>query len=140
MDWTQRTDFARAVRVILREGESSASYDITGHGLAAWRDTAAQLCRTVDAAFAAQPALKLRYPKAPPARNLASASLITIVQDRRAMPRIADRSDDHVDVWRALSAQPPKSLAFGLETWVADTLAHAQSATSGVALAAGLND
>jgi dTDP-glucose 4,6-dehydratase len=81
-DWLYVEDHCRALEQVLLAGRVGETYNVGGRN--EWRniDIVRLLCRLVDEAFAADPALAHRFPRAPAALTRPSADLITFVQDR----------------------------------------------------------
>ena len=81
-DWLHVEDHCSGIALILEQGGACERYNIGG-GIERQNKAIAELiCTAVDSAFAADPALAVRFPDAPPARGRPCASLITHVDDR----------------------------------------------------------
>jgi dTDP-glucose 4,6-dehydratase len=81
-DWLYVTDHCRALESVLLSGAPGATYNVGGRNEWTNREIVRLLCRLVDEAFAADPALALRYSACPAAQGRATANLITFVRDR----------------------------------------------------------
>ena len=81
-DWLHVEDHCRGIAAVLARGRVGATYNIGGGAELPNVAVIDTLCAAVDAAFAADPALATRFPDAPAARGLATASLKTTVADR----------------------------------------------------------
>jgi len=80
-DWLNVADHCRGIELVLGRGRPGEVYNIGGRSECENIALVHELCRIADAAFAAEPALRLRFPGSPAARG-ASASLIRFVPDR----------------------------------------------------------
>ncbi len=81
-DWLHVEDHCRGIEAVLLRGRVGETYCIGGGAELPNITVIDTLCAAVDAAFAADPALATRFPDAPAARGLPSASLKTTVADR----------------------------------------------------------
>ena len=81
-DWLHVTDHCRAIEAILGRAATGTSYNVGGGTELRNLEVIDALCRRIDAAFAATPALRERFPSAPAARGESSSSLIEFVRDR----------------------------------------------------------
>lgn len=81
-DWLHVEDHCRGIEAVLRQGRVGETYCIGGGAELPNITVIDTLCAAVDAAFAADPALAARFPDAPAARGIATASLKTTVADR----------------------------------------------------------
>ncbi len=81
-DWLYVEDHARGIELILNKGKVGETYNIGGWN--EWQniDIVNLLCKLLDEAFAADPALAQRFPEASAANGRAATSLITFVKDR----------------------------------------------------------
>ncbi len=81
-DWLYVADHCAGIARVLEAGRLGETYNIGGAN--EWRniDIVRMLCGLVDAAFAADPALRDRFPAAPAARGEPTSSLVTFVPDR----------------------------------------------------------
>lgn len=121
-DWLHVDDHNRGIARILEAGVTGETYNIGGNNECTNLDTVKLLCRTVDAAFAADPSLGQRFPQSPCSRGQQAASLITFVKDR---PGHDTRyAIDAGKLTRELGYTPARSFADGLATTVAWYFAH----------------
>ena len=81
-DWLHVEDHCRGIAAVLDRGRVGETYNIGGGAELPNRTVIDTLCAAVDAAFAADPALAARFPGAPAAQGLPTASLKTTVTDR----------------------------------------------------------
>lgn len=81
-DWLHVEDHVRGIELILERGLAGETYNIGGGAELPNLAVIENICATVDAAFAADPALARRFPDAPPAAGLPCAALKTFVTDR----------------------------------------------------------
>ncbi|OYU15595.1 MAG: dTDP-glucose 4,6-dehydratase [Alphaproteobacteria bacterium PA4] len=81
-DWLHVEDHCRGIEAVLLRGRVGETYCIGGGAELPNITVIDTLCAAVDAAFAADPALAERFPHAPAARGVPSASLKTTVADR----------------------------------------------------------
>ena len=81
-DWLHVEDHCRGIAAVLARGRVGETYNIGGGAELPNIAVIDTLCTAVDAAFAADPALARRFPDAPAARGLPTASLKTHVTDR----------------------------------------------------------
>lgn len=81
-DWLYVEDHCRAIEMCLERGESGRTYNIGGRAEKTNLEVVRTLCRAVDAAFAADPSLKERYPDCPAARGVSTLESLVHVQDR----------------------------------------------------------
>lgn len=81
-DWLHVSDHCRAIERVLDVGRPGATYAIGGWAPRTNLEVVHELCKLLDAAFAQQPSLATRFPKAPPAQARPSSSLISHVADR----------------------------------------------------------
>jgi dTDP-glucose 4,6-dehydratase len=81
-DWLHVEDHCRGIAAVLARGRVGETYNIGGGAELPNLTVIDTLCAAVDAAFAADPSLGLRFPDAPAARGVATASLKTTVTDR----------------------------------------------------------
>ncbi|HEY0149557.1 MAG TPA: dTDP-glucose 4,6-dehydratase [Allosphingosinicella sp.] len=81
-DWLHVDDHCRAIELVLQRGRIGETYNIGGGAELANHALTDLICEEVDAAFAAQPELAARFPNAPAARGIGSATLKRFVADR----------------------------------------------------------
>ncbi|MFT3904943.1 MAG: dTDP-glucose 4,6-dehydratase [Steroidobacteraceae bacterium] len=81
-DWLHVEDHCRAIATILRKGEVGETYNVGGNSERNNRQVLAALCARLDARFAAEPALRARFPLAPAAQGKPTSSAIQFVTDR----------------------------------------------------------
>lgn len=81
-DWLHVADHVRGIELVLTGGRPGETYNIGGGQELPNLAVIDAVCDSVDAAFAADPALAGRFPDAPAARGQPSASLKTFVTDR----------------------------------------------------------
>ena len=81
-DWLHVEDHCRGIAAVLDRGRVGETYNIGGGAELPNLTVIDTLCDAVDAAFAADSALAARFPDAPAARGVATASLKTTVTDR----------------------------------------------------------
>jgi dTDP-glucose 4,6-dehydratase len=81
-DWLYVEDHCRGIDLVMTKGQRGATYNIGGNN--EWRniDIVKQLCKSIDAAFAADDRLAGQFPDAPAASGKKTESLITFVKDR----------------------------------------------------------
>jgi dTDP-glucose 4,6-dehydratase len=81
-DWLHVGDHCRAIELILSGSPPGETWNVGGASQEPNIAVVGALCDLVDAAFATEPALAVRYPASPPARGARSRSLIEHVRDR----------------------------------------------------------
>jgi dTDP-glucose 4,6-dehydratase len=81
-DWLHVEDHCRGIALALERGRAGETYNVGGGEELPNVAVIDAICASVDAAFAADPALATRFPEAPAARGTGSASLKTWVKDR----------------------------------------------------------
>lgn len=86
-DWLHVEDHCRGIEAVLERGRPGEVYNIGGGQELPNLTVIEEICRGVDAAFAADPGLAARYPQAPAAQGLETASLKTFVEDRKGHDR-----------------------------------------------------
>ena len=86
-DWLHVEDHCRGIELIIRQGRPGEVYNIGGGQELRNLDVVDEICRGVDAAFAADPALAERFPDAPAASGRPSIDLKTYVEDRKGHDR-----------------------------------------------------
>ena len=111
-DWLHAEDHCRALDLILARGRPGEVYNIGGQAERANLALVRELCRLLDAKFAAAPALRARFPKSPAAQGGKSASLISFVTDRLGHDR--RYAIDCGKIERELGFRPRHEFAAGL--------------------------
>lgn len=86
-DWLHVADHCHGIALALARGVPGEVYNIGGGQELPNMAVIDEICATVDAAFARDPALARRFPGAPAAHGLPSASLKTFVEDRKGHDR-----------------------------------------------------
>lgn len=86
-DWLHVEDHCLGIELILRKGRIGETYNVGGGQELPNVAVIEEICRGVDAAFAADPALAARFPDAPAAQGRPTAELKTFVQDRKGHDR-----------------------------------------------------
>jgi dTDP-glucose 4,6-dehydratase len=86
-DWLHVEDHCRGIELCLTRGRPGEVYNIGGGQELPNIAVVEEICRGVDAAFAAYPTLGDRFPKAPAARGEGSADLKSYVEDRKGHDR-----------------------------------------------------
>lgn len=81
-DWLYVEDHARGIELVLEKGEVGQNYNIGGHN--EWQniDIVNLICNLMNRAFAEDPSLRQKYPRAKCAADGKAASLIQHVKDR----------------------------------------------------------
>ena len=116
-DWLHTSDHCRGIEAALQRGTSGEVYNIGGGEEVPNLTGIDEICRSVDAAFAADPSLAERYPNSPAARGEATATLKTFVEDRKGHDR--RYAIDERKARAEIGYTPARDFAGGL----ADTLA-----------------
>lgn len=86
-DWLHVEDHCLGIELILRKGRIGETYNVGGGQELPNVAVIEEICRGVDAAFAADPDLARRYPDAPAAQGRPTAELKTFVEDRKGHDR-----------------------------------------------------
>jgi dTDP-glucose 4,6-dehydratase len=86
-DWLHVEDHCRGIELILQKGRIGETYNVGGGQELPNLTVIEEICRAVDAAFAADPSLAQRYPDAPAAQGRPSNDLKTFVTDRKGHDR-----------------------------------------------------
>jgi dTDP-glucose 4,6-dehydratase len=121
-DWLHVTDHCRGIELALERGRPGEVYNIGGGSEAENVVLVRRLCALVDAAFARDPGLALRFPQAPPAQGREAQSLITFVKDRAGHDR--RYAIDYRKARRELGYEPRFALEDGLRDTVEWYLSH----------------
>jgi dTDP-glucose 4,6-dehydratase len=121
-DWLYVEDHCRAVERVLLQGKLGETYNVGGRN--EWPNIAIVrlLCDLVDATFAAEPVLRVRFPRCPAALGLETSSLIAFVKDRPGHDRryAIDSSKSE----RELGFYPAETFESGIRKTVAWYLAN----------------
>ncbi len=86
-DWLHVEDHCRGITLALEAGRPGEMYNIGGGQELPNIAVVSEICRGVDAAFAADPGLATRFPAAPAAQGLPTETLMTFVTDRAGHDR-----------------------------------------------------
>ena len=121
-DWLHVEDHCRGIAAVLARGRVGETYNIGGGAELPNLAVIDTLCAAVDAAFAADPALAARFPDAPAARRVATATLKTTVADRPGHDR--RYAIDERKARDALGYAPQRSFAQGFAATLAWYLAN----------------
>ncbi|HTH26860.1 MAG TPA: dTDP-glucose 4,6-dehydratase [Sphingobium sp.] len=116
-DWLHVEDHCHGIERILLAGRIGETYNVGGGQELPNLSVIEEICRTVDAAFAADPALAARFPDAPAAQGRSSAELKTYVTDRPGHDR--RYAIDETKIRTELGYAPRRTFAEGF----AETLA-----------------
>jgi dTDP-glucose 4,6-dehydratase len=121
-DWLYVEDHCRAVEEMLLQGRVGETYNVGGRN--EWRniDIVELLCRLVDQAFAGDPGLARRFPRAPAGLGRPTRELISFVQDRPGHDR--RYAIDGSKIERELGYCPAESFETGIRKTVAWYLAN----------------
>lgn len=111
-DWLHVDDHCTGIELIIRNGRVGDVYNIGGGQELTNIRVIDEICAGVDAAFAADPSLAVRFPHAPAARGLATASLKTYVEDRKGHDR--RYAIDESKIRGELGYLPTRDFAIGL--------------------------
>jgi dTDP-glucose 4,6-dehydratase len=115
-DWLHVVDHCRAIDLVLLNGEPGESYNIGGGQELPNLVLIDALCAVIDLAFEADPALREKFPAAPPAQGIPSGSLKGFVADRPGHDR--RYAIDYGKARRELGYQPLQGFAEALEQTV----------------------
>ena len=86
-DWLHVEDHCRGIAAVIDKGRPGETYNIGGGQELPNLTVVEEICRGVDAAFAADPTLAERWPAAPAAKGRSTAELKTFVEDRKGHDR-----------------------------------------------------
>ena len=86
-DWLHVEDHCRGIEAVIQRGRAGETYNIGGGQELPNLMVIEEICKGVDAAFAADPSLAQRYPDAPAAKGQPTATLKTFVEDRKGHDR-----------------------------------------------------
>ena len=92
-DWLHVEDHCQGIELILRKGRVGEVYNVGGGQELPNLQVVEEICRGVDAAFAADPDLARRFPDAPAAQGRSTAELKTYVEDRTAIAETKSRGE-----------------------------------------------
>jgi dTDP-glucose 4,6-dehydratase len=81
-DWLYVGDHCRGIDLVLTHGRVGEAYNVGGGTQCENLALVRNLCSIAEAAFAADPSLRLRFPRCPAAAGTPVASLISFVKDR----------------------------------------------------------
>ncbi len=81
-DWLHVSDHCDALMNVIERGRTGETYNVGGGNERNNRDVVGLICDTIDAAFAAEPALASRFPSCPAASGRSCRTLISYVTDR----------------------------------------------------------
>ena len=121
-DWLYVGDHCRAIEQVLEAGREGETYNVGGRNEYTNLSIVRLVCGLVDEAFAADPGLAARYPAAPAARGVESASLISYVTDRPGHDR--RYAIDSTKIESELGFVPAESFESGIRRTVAWFLEH----------------
>ena len=121
-DWLHVEDHCRGIEAALLRGRAGEVYNIGGGQELPNLTVVDEICRAVDAAFAADPDLAARYPDAPAARGRPSAGLKTHVIDRKGHDR--RYAIDETKARRELGYAPARDFRQGFAETLAWYLAN----------------
>jgi dTDP-glucose 4,6-dehydratase len=116
-DWLHVEDHCAGIALVLDNGAVGETYNIGGGEELPNLAVIEEVCAGVDRAFAADPDLAARFPGAPAARGIASASLKAFVTDRPGHDR--RYAIDERKIRDALGYAPSRSFAAGLAETIA---------------------
>ncbi len=116
-DWLYVEDHCRAVEQVLLRGRVGETYNVGGRNEWPNLEIVRLVCRLVDEAVGSQPDLATRFPRCPASNGLATASLLTFVQDRPGHDR--RYAIDAAKVERELGFTPAESFETGIRKTLA---------------------
>jgi dTDP-glucose 4,6-dehydratase len=121
-DWLYVDDHCRAVEQVLLRGTPGQTYNVGGRS--EWRniDLVRVICRLVDEAFAVEPTLARRFPRAPAAAGRSSEEHIAFVRDRPGHDR--RYAIDASKIERELGFCPRESFETGIRKTLSWYLAN----------------
>ncbi|HEX3276263.1 MAG TPA: dTDP-glucose 4,6-dehydratase [Gemmatimonadales bacterium] len=121
-DWLYVTDHCRAIERVLEAGRPGETYNVGGRSERRNLDVVRLLCGLVDEAFAAEPGLTARFPRAPASAGRPTESLIAFVRDRPGHDR--RYAMDTAKIERELGFALRETFETGLARTLAWYLAH----------------
>lgn len=121
-DWLHVEDHCRGIELVLQQGRIGDTYNIGGGAELPNIEVIDTLCRAVDAAFIADPALAARFPDAPAAKGNPTDSLKTWVKDRPGHDR--RYAIDETKIRGELGYAPARDFAEGFAATLAWYLAN----------------
>jgi dTDP-glucose 4,6-dehydratase len=86
-DWLHVEDHCHGIELVLQQGRVGETYNVGGGQELPNLEVIAEICRTVDRAFAKDPDLAARFPDAPAAKGELTESLKSFVTDRKGHDR-----------------------------------------------------
>jgi len=86
-DWLHVEDHCRGIELILRKGRVGETYNVGGGQELPNIEVVREICGGVDAAFARDPSLAMRFPSASATHGRASEELMSYVTDRKGHDR-----------------------------------------------------
>ncbi|MBY5990779.1 dTDP-glucose 4,6-dehydratase [Ferrimonas balearica] len=110
-DWLYVEDHARGIELVLNQGQIGENYNIGGHNEWANIDIVKLVCQQMNDAFANDPALAQKYPKATMVAAGKAEQLITYVTDRAGHDR--RYAIDATKTQNELGYQPKESFETG---------------------------
>ena len=131
-DWLYVEDHCRGIERVLKNGRVGECYNIGGGEELANLVVIDTLCAAIDRAFANDPTLAARFPEAPAAKGLPTASLKTTVADRPGHDR--RYAIDATKLERELGWKPAETFDTGIRKtvqWYLDHQPWVESVTSG---------
>jgi dTDP-glucose 4,6-dehydratase len=131
-DWLHVEDHCRALELILARSPPGETWNVGGGTQDTNIEVVGRVCDLVDAAFAADPALKRRFPASAAAAGRASRNLMTHVRDRPGHDRRYAVNIGRIR--EQLGFAPATALAAGLERtvrWYLDNEAWWRDVASG---------
>jgi dTDP-glucose 4,6-dehydratase len=114
-DWLHVDDHCRAIELVLERGVPGETYNVGGGEELPNIRVIDAICAQVDAAFASDPGLGVRFPAAPAARGVPSDTLKTFVADRPGHDRRYAIDESRI---RSLGYIPVHDFAGGLSATV----------------------
>ncbi|HLY53042.1 MAG TPA: dTDP-glucose 4,6-dehydratase [Steroidobacteraceae bacterium] len=115
-DWLHVSDHCRALELILMRSEAGETWNVGGATQDPNLTVVATVCDLLDRAFAAEPALKGRYPRSAPAQGRSARTLIRHVRDRPGHDR--RYAVDAEKIRRRFGFSPATTLSQGLAATV----------------------